>query len=178
MCACYDFLWLLNIPRSNTYFQMYADKNGSITDNLYIRYSWIQIYMKEFQKSISVFYIIYDHIFNTILGTTPGNNVQQTWKVLLIRVESVSVCMAIQIFPAHILYPPHRGYISFVNTFVTPRNKDLGPYVPWRHLISAKFQDIWYNFYIFNFSIFLYFYIFIFLYFYIFTFLYSYIYIF
>ena len=23
------------------------------------------------------------------------------------------------------LYPPHRGYISFVNTFVTPRNNDL-----------------------------------------------------
>ena len=37
------------------------------------------------------------------------------------------------------LYPPQRGYISFVNTFVTPRNNDLGPYVPWRHLISAKF---------------------------------------
>ena len=37
------------------------------------------------------------------------------------------------------LYPPHRGYISFVNTFVTPRNNVLGPYVPWRHLISAKF---------------------------------------
>ena len=28
------------------------------------------------------------------------------------------------------LYPPHRGYISFVNTFVTHRNNDLGPYVP------------------------------------------------
>ena len=43
-------------------------------------------------------------------------------------------------FPALIfLYPPQRGYISFVNTFVTPRNNDLGPYVPWRHLISAKF---------------------------------------
>ena len=27
------------------------------------------------------------------------------------------------------LYPPQRGYISFVNTFVTPRNNDLGPYV-------------------------------------------------
>ena len=26
--------------------------------------------------------------------------------------------------------------------FVTPRNNDLGPYVPWRHLISAKFLDI------------------------------------
>ena len=38
-----------------------------------------------------------------------------------------------------LLYPPHRGYISCVNTFVTPRNNDLGPYVPWRHLISAKF---------------------------------------
>ena len=37
------------------------------------------------------------------------------------------------------LYPPQRGYISFVNTFVTPTNNDLGPYVPWRHLISAKF---------------------------------------
>ena len=37
------------------------------------------------------------------------------------------------------LYPPQRGYISFVNTFVTPRNNDLQPYVPWRHLISAKF---------------------------------------
>ena len=30
-----------------------------------------------------------------------------------------------------VLYPPQRGYISFVNTFVTPRNNDLGPYVPW-----------------------------------------------
>ena len=30
------------------------------------------------------------------------------------------------------LYPPQRGYISFVNTFVTLRNNDLGPYVPWR----------------------------------------------
>ena len=30
------------------------------------------------------------------------------------------------------LYPPHRGYISFVNTFVTPRNNDLGHFVPWR----------------------------------------------
>ena len=29
-----------------------------------------------------------------------------------------------------LLYPPHRGYISFVNTFVTHRNNDLGPYVP------------------------------------------------
>ena len=38
-----------------------------------------------------------------------------------------------------IILPPQRGYISFVNTFVTPRNNDLGPYVPWRHLISAKF---------------------------------------
>ena len=38
------------------------------------------------------------------------------------------------------LYPPHRGYISFVNTFVIHRNNDLGPYVPWRHLISAKFD--------------------------------------
>ena len=38
-----------------------------------------------------------------------------------------------------LLYPPQRGYISFVNTFVTPRNNDLKPYVPWRHLISAKF---------------------------------------
>ena len=28
------------------------------------------------------------------------------------------------------LYPPHRGYINFVNTFVTHRNNDLGPYVP------------------------------------------------
>ena len=28
------------------------------------------------------------------------------------------------------LYPPHRGYISFVNTFVTHRNNDLRPYVP------------------------------------------------
>ena len=28
------------------------------------------------------------------------------------------------------LYPPHRGYISFVNTFVTHRNNDLGPCVP------------------------------------------------
>ena len=37
------------------------------------------------------------------------------------------------------LYPPQRGYINFVNTFVTPRNNDLGPYVPWRHLINAKF---------------------------------------
>ena len=37
------------------------------------------------------------------------------------------------------LYPPQRGDISFVNTFVTPRNNDLGPYVPWSHLISAKF---------------------------------------
>ena len=37
------------------------------------------------------------------------------------------------------LYPPQREHISFVNTFVTPRNNDLGPYVPWRHLISAKF---------------------------------------
>ena len=37
------------------------------------------------------------------------------------------------------LYSPQRGYISFVNTFVTPRNNDLEPYVPWRHLISAKF---------------------------------------
>ena len=37
------------------------------------------------------------------------------------------------------LYPPQRGYISFVNKFETPRNNDLGPYVPWRHLISAKF---------------------------------------
>ena len=37
------------------------------------------------------------------------------------------------------VYPPQRGYISFVNTFVTTRNNDLGPYVPWRHLISAKF---------------------------------------
>ena len=37
-----------------------------------------------------------------------------------------------------LLYPPQRGYISFVNTFVTPRNNDLGPYVPWRHLISVK----------------------------------------
>ena len=35
------------------------------------------------------------------------------------------------------LYPPQR--VSFVNTFVTPRNNVLGPYVPWRHLISAKF---------------------------------------
>ena len=25
------------------------------------------------------------------------------------------------------LYPPQRVYISFVNTFVTPRNNDLGP---------------------------------------------------
>ena len=25
------------------------------------------------------------------------------------------------------LYPPHRGYIHFVNTYVTPRNIDLGP---------------------------------------------------
>ena len=24
------------------------------------------------------------------------------------------------------LYPPHREYISFVNTFVTPRNNDVG----------------------------------------------------
>ena len=40
------------------------------------------------------------------------------------------------------LYPPHRGYISFVNTFVIPRNNDLEAYVPWRHLISAKFEDI------------------------------------
>ena len=47
--------------------------------------------------------------------------------------ESTYVCK--QLF----LYPPQRGYISFVNTFVTPRNNDLGPYVPWRHLISAKF---------------------------------------
>ena len=28
------------------------------------------------------------------------------------------------------LYPPHRMYISFVNTFVTHRNNNLGPYVP------------------------------------------------
>ena len=38
-----------------------------------------------------------------------------------------------------LLYPPQRGYICFVNTLVTPRNNDLGHYVPWRHLISAKF---------------------------------------
>ena len=25
------------------------------------------------------------------------------------------------------LYPPHRGYISFFNTWVTPRNIDLRP---------------------------------------------------
>ena len=37
------------------------------------------------------------------------------------------------------LYPPQRGYIRFVNTFVTPRNNDLRPYVLWRHLISKKF---------------------------------------
>ena len=42
-------------------------------------------------------------------------------------------------FVSMFLYPPQRGYISFVNTFVTPRNNALGPYVPWRHLISAKF---------------------------------------
>ena len=36
----------------------------------------------------------------------------------------------IQILIFILLYPPHRGYISFVNTFVTHRNNDLGPYVP------------------------------------------------
>ena len=41
-------------------------------------------------------------------------------------------------FTTLFLYPPQRGYISFVNTFVTPRNNDLAPYVPWRHLISTK----------------------------------------
>ena len=45
-------------------------------------------------------------------------------------------------FYLFLLYPPQRGYISFVNTFVTPRNNDLRPYVPWRHLISAKFLGI------------------------------------
>ena len=28
-----------------------------------------------------------------------------------------------------LLYPPRRGYISFDNTFETPRNNNLGPYV-------------------------------------------------
>ena len=36
----------------------------------------------------------------------------------------------IKIIKFGFLYPPHRGYISFVNTFVTHRNNDLGPYVP------------------------------------------------
>ena len=31
-----------------------------------------------------------------------------------------------------LLYPPQRGYIKFVNTFVTPRNNNLRPYIPWR----------------------------------------------
>ena len=35
------------------------------------------------------------------------------------------------------LYSPQRTYL--VNTFVTSRNNDLGSYVSWRHLISAKF---------------------------------------
>ena len=43
------------------------------------------------------------------------------------------------------LYPPHRGHISFVNTCVTPRNIDLRPLVPWRHLISAKLEDKYKN---------------------------------
>ena len=29
--------------------------------------------------------------------------------------------------PKSFLYSPHRGYISFVNTCVTPRNIDLRP---------------------------------------------------
>ena len=43
-----------------------------------------------------------------------------------------------RVFKMFAIYTPQRGYISFVNTFVTPRNNDLGPYVPWRHVISAK----------------------------------------
>ena len=42
------------------------------------------------------------------------------------------------------LYPPHRTYISFVNTFVTHKNKNLRPYVPWRHLISEILRHLSY----------------------------------
>ena len=37
-----------------------------------------------------------------------------------------------------LLYRPQRGYISFVNTFVTPRNNALGPYVPWETFDQRK----------------------------------------
>ena len=37
------------------------------------------------------------------------------------------ICMSCQKISLS-LYPPHRGYISFVNTCVTPRNIVLGPW--------------------------------------------------
>ena len=67
-------------------------------------------------------------------------------KIMFFEKKSFFVFIAVTIYilgSITFLYPPQRGYISFVNTFVTPRTNDLGPYVPWRYLLSAKFYDIW-----------------------------------
>ena len=39
----------------------------------------------------------------------------------------VFIILMYPIWTIYLLYPSHRGYNSFVNTFVTPINNDLGP---------------------------------------------------
>ena len=50
--------------------------------------------------------------------------------ILLLLLSFLDPDRDIELINVLFLNPPHRGYISFVNTFVTHRNNDLGPYVP------------------------------------------------
>ena len=84
-------------------------------------------YLKNIKKVVLIFFKIYKNKY-------PKYYKSHTLK----KLYNISNILIIIIF-SYFLYPPQRGYISFVNTFVTPRNHDLGPYAPWRHLISAKF---------------------------------------
>ena len=49
------------------------------------------------------------------------------WKYYFHKLIDNLLLVKIIVKIIHVLYPPHRGYISFLTTCVTPRNIDLGP---------------------------------------------------